>query len=81
MTTWVYLLRSLVSPKWTYVGLADDPNERLEAHNTGKSPFTSRFRPWKLVIAIRFDNRRKAAAFEQYLKTGAGYSFARRHFW
>jgi len=60
--TWVYLLRSLKSPKWTYVGLADNPEERLKAHNAGKSPFTSRFRPWKLVIAVRFDDARRAAA-------------------
>jgi predicted GIY-YIG superfamily endonuclease len=78
---WVYLLRSVNRPKWTYSGLADDPDERLKAHNAGKSPFTARFRPWKMVLAMRFEDDRKAVAFERYLKTGAGYSFARRHFW
>jgi hypothetical protein len=34
-----------------------------------------------MVVAIRFENNRKAQAFEKYLKSGSGHAFAKRHFW
>jgi hypothetical protein len=37
--------------------------------------------PWELVVAVRFEDARRAAAFEQYLKSGSGRAFAKRHFW
>jgi hypothetical protein len=34
-----------------------------------------------VVAAIHFADATKAAEFERYLKTGSGFSFAKRHFW
>lgn len=56
-----YLLESVGS----YIGLTDDLKARLAAHNAGRSPHTSKFKPWRLVAYIAFDSRTKAAAFER----------------
>ena len=78
---WVYLLQCLPYPKQRYIGVAEQVEERLAAHNAGKSKFTSKYKPWKVVVAVHFDEDRKAFAFEQYLKSGSGHAFARRHLW
>ncbi len=64
-----------------YVGSTSDPVARLEAHNAGRSPHTSKFTPWEQVMAIEFSDTRKANTFERYLKPGSGRAFANRHFW
>ena len=76
----VYLLQSLARGDKRYVGATADLNRRLRAHNEGKSPYTRHFRPWQVVVAVRFDDDGKADAFETYLKSGSGHAFARRHF-
>ena len=78
---YVYLLRSIASPDQHYVGMTDDLNQRLAAHNSGSSPHTSKYRPWRMVVAIRFEDDTAAAAFERYLKSGSGRAFAAKHFW
>ena len=78
---YVYLLRSLSHAKRTYIGITDDLKRRLQDHNSGDSPHTSKYRPWALVTAIAFIDESKAAAFEQYLKSGSGRAFAAKHFW
>jgi len=75
-----HLLRSLKNPFRIYTGITGDVQARLSAHNAGYSRHTSHFRPWKLVVVVRFDDAGKARAFEAYLKSGSGQSFARRHF-
>jgi len=79
--TYVYLLESARHPNQRYVGLASDPDERLKEHTAGRSPHTSKFLPWRLVVAVRFEKQRRAVAFERYLKAGSGRAFAKRHFW
>ncbi len=78
---YVYLMRSIGNPDRRYVGFSTDVEARIADHNTGKSPHTSRSRPWQLVAAIRFEDDDKARAFEQYLKCGSGHAFALGHFW
>jgi len=78
---YVYLLRSLSDPSQRYIGLTDNLNRRLEEHNAGKSPHTSKRLPWKIEVAIRFENDQKAADLERYLKSGSGHAFANRHLW
>ena len=77
----VYLLRSESYPDQTYVGATGDLPRRLEEHNDGKSPHTSKFVPWKCVAAFTFTDDAKADAFEGYLKSGSGRAFACRHLW
>ena len=78
---YVYLLRSISHPDRRYVGLTNDLQERLREHNSGKSPHTSKYVPWELIVAVCFKDHDKAEAFERYLKHGSGHAFARRHFW
>ena len=78
---YVYLLQSISFSDQRYVGMTDDLRQRLAAHNGGSSPHTSKYRPWRVIVAIRFEDDQRAAAFEQYLKSGSGRAFAERHFW
>lgn len=78
---YVYLLESVRNPDRRYIGLTSDVEERLKAHNAGKSPHTAKYAPWKLVSTIGFEEPAKAIAFERYLKTGSGRAFAKRHCW
>jgi predicted GIY-YIG superfamily endonuclease len=78
---YVYLLESISCPGQHYIGITTDFQTRLKEHNAGRSSHTAGFRPWRTVVVIRFDESRKANAFEKYLKTGSGHAFAKRHFW
>jgi putative endonuclease len=78
---YVYLLRSLSRPQETYIGLTDDLQRRLDEHNGGKSPHTSKNTPWRIEVAVRFADESKATDFERYLKSGSGHAFAKRHLW
>ncbi|MHC4646867.1 MAG: GIY-YIG nuclease family protein [Planctomycetota bacterium] len=78
---YVYLLESISHPGKRFVGITHDLNNRLKEHNSGKSPHTAKFKPWKIVVAVRFLDDRRAKAFEKYLKSGSGQGFAKRHLW
>ena len=78
---YVYLLRSERDPDKRYVGTTADLKARLRVHNAGQSPHTAKFRPWALVMYLAFDDAKKAAAFERYLKTGSGWAFANKRLW
>ena len=77
----VYLLRSIPSPDERHVGLTEDLNAQVQAHNRGESFHTAKYRPWRLVLAITFEDDDRATAFERYLKSGSGRAFAGKHFW
>ena len=78
---YVYLLRSTSNPSKTYIGLTDNLNRRLDEHNAGKTPHTSKHLPWKIEVAVRFESDERAIEFERYLKSGSGHAFAKRHLW
>ena len=75
---YVYLLESIPFPDQNYTGLAADPHERLKVHNSGGSPHTAKYKPWKLVTYVAFSDDAKAALFERYLKSHSGRAFARK---
>jgi len=72
---YVYILRSLVIPKETYVGITDNLNNRLQKHNEGKSIHTNKFKPWKIIWFCAFEDIKRAKNFELYLKTASGIAF------
>jgi len=78
---YVYAMRSLQFPARYYSGLTDDPDHRLDEHNLGFSRSTRGYRPWRLVVSLEFTNPEAARIFEQYLKSGSGRAFSKRHFW
>jgi len=75
---YVYFLQSITHPDQNYVGLTDDLKARLEVHNSGGSPHTSKHTPWRLVTYVGFSDETKAVAFERYMKTGSGRAFAKK---
>ena len=74
----VYILRSKSDPDRHYVGITSDLDGRLEWHNHGPSGHTTHYRPWSLVVSMKFPTERAAVRFEKYLKSGSGRAFARR---
>jgi predicted GIY-YIG superfamily endonuclease len=77
---YVYLLVSEANPVLHYVGQTDDLRARLAKHNSGGVPSTAEARPWRIDVAVAFHSVDKAIAFERYLKSHSGRSFAKRHF-
>ena len=75
-----YVLVSKKDPTRHYTGLTDDLESRHQAHNWGQVPHTSKYRPWRIEIAIAFRSPKKAAAFEKYLKSHSGRALASKHF-
>ena len=76
---YVYILESLDSHHF-YVGITDDLRARLAKHNAGGVPHTSKFGPWKIRTYVAFSDEKQAIAFERYLKSGSGRSFAKKRF-
>jgi putative endonuclease len=76
----VYVLRSDSDPSRHYVGVTADADRRLDWHNHGPCGHTVAHRPWSVTVVIEFPTEQCAVRFEQYLKTGSGRAFAKRHF-
>jgi predicted GIY-YIG superfamily endonuclease len=70
---YVYIIR--LSNNSLYVGFTSNLRQRLKEHNSGKSPYTSKFKPVKLIQYSAFDSEEKAVKFEKYLKSGSGIAF------
>ena len=77
---YVYILRDVATGQHHYTGVTQNLAERLERHNAGKVPHTAVFAPWYIETAIAFRSKEKAYAYEQYLKSGAGRAYAKKHF-
>ena len=75
---YVYILKSISHPDQSYVGITSNLKKRLQAHNEGKSPHTSKYKPWKIITYIAFTDDERAYEFEKYLKTGSGRAFAKK---
>jgi putative endonuclease len=71
----VYILRSLTRPGQRYVGVTGDLDQRLEYHNTGRCPHTSKFVPWEIMHTEVFDDDTTAFRRERQIK---GWSRAKK---
>lgn len=78
---YVYLIESITLPDQRYIGKTADLKGRLSDHNAGKSPHTSKFKPWRLVTYVAFSDRMRASSFEFHLKSGSGHAFANKRLW
>ena len=74
------MLKDVATETHVYTGVTADWHSRPAKHNAGEVPHTSKFKPWRIETAIVFLSKEKAYAFEAYLKTHCGCSFAKRHF-
>jgi predicted GIY-YIG superfamily endonuclease len=80
MMHYVYLLKTRQNPTRHYVGFTANLKTRLASHNAGQNHSTAANRPWILAGYFAFPDEQIALAFEQYLKSGSGRTFAKRHF-
>jgi putative endonuclease len=68
---YVYVLYSKKLNK-KYIGRTGNLKSRMEEHNNGKVPFTSRGLPWVFIHYQAFLYKDDAVAEELFLKTGKG---------
>jgi putative endonuclease len=70
---YVYVLRSVEADKF-YVGITSNVKRRLETHNAGFSPFTNKYKPWKLLYFEAYTSESLARKRELKLKNhGKGF--------
>jgi putative endonuclease len=63
----VYILQSEFDSSF-YIGYTKDVFERLKGHNNGKTPYTKKKIPWKLVYYEVFKIKSDAIKRENFLK-------------
>ncbi|MGA2622464.1 MAG: GIY-YIG nuclease family protein [Bacteroidota bacterium] len=68
---YVYVLWSEKLQK-RYIGSTDDIDQRLIAHNSGKTPFTRRGMPWVVIHREELETLSEARRRERFLKSGIG---------
>ena len=71
---YVYVLKSLSSGN-LYTGQTSNLINRINAHNSGLSPYTKGRGPWVLIYSEEFISRGGAIKREKILKTGKGREF------
>ena len=74
---YVYIL--LCGDGKPYTGCTENLEERFERHMNGYVPATENRRPVQLITHIAFHDKYKAFNFEQYLKSGSGRAFLKKH--
>jgi putative endonuclease len=74
---YVYILQSEDSLHF-YTGLTEDLRARLQKHNAGEVPHTSKFKPWRVKTYAAFSDEAQAIAFGRYLKSPSGRAFAKK---
>ncbi len=77
---YVYMLESEKVTDKHYVGYTTDLRKRIQKHNNGEVPHTSKYLPWKIKTVVAFTDKSKALKFEKYLKSHSGRAFAKKHF-
>ena len=68
MPYFLYILYSVSGNRY-YVGSSDNPSRRIVFHNTLEKGFTSRYRPWKIVLTKEFADKSSAQAAERKVKS------------
>ena len=67
----IYVLESRVDRSW-YIGRTNNIKRRIKEHNCGKSIYTNKKKPWRLIYLEGYVNIDDAKGREKYLKSGAG---------
>ena len=73
----VYVLGNARDSSW-YIGFTTNLKERVKAHNSKRSPYTSTRNDWKLIYAELYLNKADALGREKFLKSGAGHRFLKK---
>jgi len=75
---YVYIL--LCNDKRTYIGGTNDLKDRIHRHSSGYVSATKNRLPIELKSYFAFKDEHTAFLFEQYLKSGSGRAFMKKHF-
>ena len=70
----VYVLYSDTAGKH-YTGYTGNLGERLRSHNELGKDWTTRYRPWRLILQRDFEVKLAAIQYEKWLKSGQGRAF------
>jgi len=73
----VYILQSEIDESY-YIGFTSNIRQRLEYHNSGKSRYTSKKMPWRLVYSEELKTRSDAMKREKFLKSQRSREFYQR---
>ncbi len=68
MKYYLYILKSESANKH-YIGISQNPDKRLEYHNTLEKGFTSRYRPWEIKFRKEYESKEEAMKAEKKLKS------------
>ena len=63
----LYIIQSEMDGSF-YIGYSANPTNRLNKHNTAKSGYTSRKKPWVLVYTEEFKTKSEAIRREKFIK-------------
>lgn len=69
----------LCSDHKTYIGATNDLEDRMLRHQKGYIAPTKKRLPIKLISYFAFSDEHTAFTFEQYLKSGSGRAFIKKH--
>ena len=69
-----YAISSLVK-NYTYVGISDNPERRIEQHNRGYNRTTKPYIPFKILLIEEYPTRDEARKREKNLKSGFGKEY------
>ena len=70
----VYALDSQTR-QYIYVGMTDNPERRINSHQSGYNRTTKPYRPFNVLTVEEFPSRVEARAREKYLKSGSGKEY------
>lgn len=73
MFYYIYILK--VKNNRFYIGYSANLKQRIKEHQQGSVKATQNFKPVKLIFYAAFNSKKKALAFEKYLKTNSGFAF------
>jgi putative endonuclease len=74
MKFYVYILKSEYDGSY-YVGFSSDLETRIWEHNEGRTGYTSKKRPWKLVYWEEFEGKTEALKREIFIKRKKSKTF------
>ncbi|MCK5766300.1 MAG: GIY-YIG nuclease family protein, partial [Bacteroidales bacterium] len=58
-----------------YIGYSQNPHKRLLDHNSGRSRYTRKKTPWRLVYTEKYSNKTEALVRERFLKRQRNKAF------
>ena len=64
---YLYIIKSQ-GKNWYYVGITDNPAQRLKEHNLGKTKSTKPYRPFDLVYTESYTSKTECRRRELFIK-------------